>query len=87
MKSEDELGKYYYHTIGHSLGLDAHDPCDKSLPIKSGMALTVEPGLYIKELNIAIRIEDNVLVTDAGCDILTSDIIKKAEDIEKYMHK
>ncbi|NMC55766.1 MAG: aminopeptidase P family protein [Eubacteriaceae bacterium] len=87
MKTQDELGKYYYHTIGHSLGLDAHDPCDKSLPIKSGMVLTVEPGLYIKELNIGIRIEDNVLVTDTSCDILTSDIIKKAEDIEKYMHK
>jgi Xaa-Pro aminopeptidase len=85
LKSEDELGKYYYHTIGHSLGLDAHDPCDKSLPIKSGMALTVEPGLYIKELNIAIRIEDNVLVSQTGCEVLTKDIIKKAEDIEKYM--
>jgi Xaa-Pro aminopeptidase len=82
---QEDLSNYYYHTIGHSLGLDAHDVCDKSLPIKSGMVITVEPGLYIKELNIGVRIEDDVLVTDFGCEVLTSEIIKKTEDIESFM--
>lgn len=85
LKQAKDINKYYYHTIGHSLGLNAHDPCDKSVPFKSGMVITVEPGLYIKELNIAIRIEDDVLVTDTGCIVLTQNIIKNADDIEKFM--
>jgi Xaa-Pro aminopeptidase len=85
LKQARDINKYYYHTIGHSLGLDAHDPCDKSIPFKSGMIITVEPGLYIKELNIAIRIEDDVLITDTGCIVLTQSIIKSADDIEKFM--
>jgi Xaa-Pro aminopeptidase len=85
LKQAKDINKYYYHTIGHSLGLDAHDPCDRLIPFKAGMVITVEPGLYIKELNVAVRIEDDVLITDAGCIVLTQNIIKTADDIEKFM--
>lgn len=77
--------KYYMHSIGHSIGLDTHDPSLNYLPIKEGMTLTVEPGLYIEEEEIGIRIEDNVLVTKDGCINLSENIIKEVKDIEEFM--
>lgn len=82
-----EVIKYYYHSIGHSLGLDTHDPTDHSLPIQEGMVITVEPGIYIEEEGIGVRIEDDVLVTKDGRINLSSDIIKEVEDIENFMKK
>jgi Xaa-Pro aminopeptidase len=85
IKEDQEISKYYYHSIGHLIGLDTHDPGLSDWGIKSGMTLTVEPGLYIEEEGIGIRIEDNVLITDDGCVNLSSDIIKEINDIEKFM--
>lgn len=80
-----ELRKYYFHSIGHSLGLDVHDPSPASKGIETGMVITIEPGLYIPEENIGIRIEDDILITNDGAIVLSNDIIKEVEDIEKFM--
>ena len=82
----DAVSKYYYHGVSHALGLETHDAGRHNEGLLSlGMVLTVEPGLYIEEENIGIRIEDNILVTENGCEVLSKDIIKEISDIEKYM--
>ena len=87
IKEEEEVSKYYWHSIGHSLGLDTHDVemPNRNTVFKEGMVWTVEPGIYIAEEGIGIRIEDDVLVTSDGVDVLTKNMIKSVEDIEKYM--
>ncbi|WP_102275525.1 aminopeptidase P family protein [Cytobacillus massiliigabonensis] len=86
IKEETEISEYYYHGVSHFLGLDTHDVGSyKDLVLKPGMVLTVEPGLYIADEEIGIRIEDDVLVTEEGHEVLTKDIIRSVEDIEAYM--
>lgn len=83
---------FYMHNSGHWLGMDVHDvggykedhKCRKLIP---GMVLTVEPGLYLCDKKIGIRIEDDILVTEEGCKILTSAVPKTVSDIEKLMKK
>jgi Xaa-Pro aminopeptidase len=92
--------RFYMHRTGHWLGLDVHDAGEyrsgaEWRTLAAGMALTVEPGCYIRPgedipeafWNIGVRIEDDVLVTAAGCDILTIDTPKKIADIEALMRK
>ena len=86
IKEKEEIGKYFYHSIGHFLGLDVHDIGQYNLPIEEGMVLTIEPGLYIKEEGIGIRIEDDILVTKDGAINLSDNIIKEIKDIEEYMN-
>lgn len=62
-----ETNPYFPHSIGHFLGLDTHDVGDSDIPLVPGMVLTIEPGIYISEEGIGIRIEDDYLVTDTGC--------------------
>lgn len=85
----DEVQKYYWHSIGHSLGLDTHDidSNNRDTIFKEGMVWTVEPGIYIEEEGIGIRIEDDVLVTSDGVEVLTKNMIKSVEEIEKFMRK
>lgn len=82
---EGGLEKYYYHSIGHFIGLDTHDPGLAEIKFKPGMALTIEPGIYIEEEGIGVRIEDNCLITDSGAVNLSKNIIKEIEDIERFM--
>jgi Xaa-Pro aminopeptidase len=90
--------RFYMHRTGHWLGLDVHDAGDykrngKWRELKPGMVLTVEPGCYVRRAkdvpqkfwNIGVRIEDDVLVTAKGREVLTSAAPKKIEDIEKLM--
>jgi len=91
--------RFYMHRTGHWLGLDVHDVGEyrvdgKWRKFEPGMVLTVEPGLYIpnnskgvakKWWNIGVRIEDDVLVTRKGCDVLSRDVPKKVIEIERLM--
>ncbi|MDD5182652.1 MAG: aminopeptidase P family protein [Bacilli bacterium] len=85
IKEDQEFRKYYYHSIGHFIGLDTHDPGLHDVTFKEGMVMTVEPGIYIEEENIGVRIEDNILITKEGNINLSKDIIKEVKDIEKIM--
>jgi Xaa-Pro aminopeptidase len=76
------LGKYFTHGLSHDVGLDVHDSADYNLPLKAGMVITVEPGVYIPEENIGIRIEDVVLVTEGGGKVLSEALPKDPDAIE-----
>jgi len=87
IKEESEIGNYYYHSVSHFLGLDTHDVGNyKDLILQPGMVLTVEPGLYIAEEGIGIRIEDDVVVTEEGHEVLSKDIFRSVEEIEAFMN-
>lgn len=95
----NEHRKYYPHGIGHWLGMDVHDSGlymikGEARPIEAGMVFTIEPGLYIpandmtapEELRgIGVRIEDNILVTEKGCENMTAGVPKEVDEIEKLM--
>ncbi len=85
IKEENEISKYYYHGLGHALGLDVHDVGNFTKPFQVGQVITVEPGLYIAEEGIGIRIEDNIVLTKDGCINLSESIIKEVADIEAYL--
>ena len=82
IKKEEDIAHIYYHNVGHHLGLDTHDPISRDLPLEPGCVITVEPGLYIQELGIGIRIEDDVLITETGAENLSIDIPKSIHAIE-----
>ncbi|MFZ9196813.1 MAG: aminopeptidase P N-terminal domain-containing protein [Bacilli bacterium] len=82
IKTAEDIGSIYYHNVGHHLGLDTHDPIGREIPLEPGCVITVEPGLYIKELGIGIRIEDNILITEQGCENLSIEIPKSIEELE-----
>jgi Xaa-Pro aminopeptidase len=79
------LGEYFVHGLGHYLGLEAHDVGDYHLPLQAGAVITAEPGIYIPEEGIGARIEDDLLITDDGCRVLSEAIPKTIEDIEEAM--
>ena len=78
-------GEYFIHGTGHFLGLDVHDAGNYDLPLKAGVVITVEPGIYIPEEGIGIRIEDDILVTKDGPVLLSGHIPRTVEDIERTM--
>ena len=77
--------KYLYHGISHHLGIDVHDLGTKTEPIKAGMVFTVEPGIYIEEEQMGVRIENNIWITANGNKDLFKNIPIKAEEIERLM--
>jgi Xaa-Pro aminopeptidase len=77
--------KYLYHGISHHLGLDVHDLGPRTEPLKAGMLLTVEPGIYIEEEQIGVRIENNVWITRNGNKDLFKNIPITVEEIEANM--
>lgn len=75
----------YIHGTSHHLGLDVHDTADYGMPLQPGMVITVEPGIYLPDLQIGIRIEDDVLVTRDGCRILSQQIPRERKAVEAWM--
>lgn len=82
-----KVSDYYWHSVSHMLGLETHDVQLSDYKLQSGNVFTVEPGLYLEEEAIGIRIEDDVLVTEDGCINLSKEIIKTVEEIEAFMAK
>jgi Xaa-Pro aminopeptidase len=86
-KEDRTLGRYFIHGISHQIGLDVHDPGDRTIPLKPGMVISDEPGIYIPEENLGVRIEDDVLVTADGHKLLTERLPRTTDEIEKLMAK
>lgn len=84
-KNNRAYRKYLYHGISHHLGLDVHDLGDKHQPIRAGMVFTVEPGIYIAEEQMGVRIENNVWITAKGNIDLMKNIPITVEEIETKM--
>ena len=79
--------KYLYHGISHHLGIDVHDLGTRTEPIQPGMVFTVEPGIYIKEEGMGVRIENNIWITKTGNQDLFKNIPIKADEIEALMRR
>jgi Xaa-Pro aminopeptidase len=79
--------KYFTHGIGHFLGLDVHDVGDYKRPLQAGDVITIEPGIYIRDENIGVRIEDNYWIVPDGSICLSENLPKSADDIELIMQE
>lgn len=84
LRDENEIGQYYFHGVSHYLGLDTHD-VGEYRELEPGMVLTVEPGLYLKEKGLGVRIEDDVAITADGVEVLSVGIPKEARAMERWM--
>ncbi len=78
------MSKYLPHEVSHHVGLDVHDATAPA-PLAPGMVITVEPGIYISKENLGVRIEDTVLVTEKGVEVLSGALPREPEEIEKAM--
>src|SRR3989339_694365 len=91
VKNEDQENrayrKYLYHGISHHLGIDVHDLGTRTAPIKAGMLFTIEPGIYIEEEQMGVRIENNFWITKNGNTDLMKNIPITVEEIESYMKR
>ena len=88
IEKEEEIGKYYMHGVSHHLGIDVHDvTVDSNKKLRPGAIITDEPGLYIDEWEIGIRIEDDLLITEDGAICLSEEIMRDADEIEAFMAK
>jgi Xaa-Pro aminopeptidase len=79
------LGQYYIHGLGHNIGLDVHDPGEACKALEPGQVVTIEPGIYIPEENLGVRIEDDVLITETGYKFLSERLPRDPAEIEKVM--
>jgi Xaa-Pro aminopeptidase len=87
-KQGKPLGQYFIHGLGHHVGLNVHDANDANAPLDKGMVFTIEPGIYIPEENLGVRIEDDFHVGEDGkLECLSCAVPKAAEEVEKAMAK
>ena len=84
-KQGKPLGQYFIHGLGHHIGLNVHDVGDTCRRLEPGMVITIEPGIYIPEENLGVRIEDDVLVTETGGKVLSEKLTRDPSEIERIM--
>jgi Xaa-Pro aminopeptidase len=84
-KQGNTLERYFIHGLGHWLGMDVHDVGDYSKPVPAGAVITIEPGIYIPDEKLGVRIEDNYLVTETGLVKMSGKIPSEADEIERLM--
>ncbi|MEE9577401.1 MAG: Xaa-Pro peptidase family protein, partial [Gemmatimonadota bacterium] len=77
--------EHFVHGVGHWLGMDVHDVGEYTVPLEAGMVLTVEPGIYLTDEEIGVRIEDDVLVTESGYELLSGASPRDPDEIEALM--
>jgi Xaa-Pro aminopeptidase len=77
--------RYFVHGLSHWLGMRVHDVGDYRMTLEPGMVLTIEPGIYLPEENLGVRIEDDVLITESGAEVLSNGAPRTTEDIERLM--
>jgi len=87
IKEPQDYKKYYMHSVGHHLGMDTHDLGTRDSILEKGMVITIEPGIYIPEENIGVRIEDDILVTEDSYKNLSYMIPKEVEELEALRQK
>ena len=87
LADQDQLMQVALHRIGHSLGLDVHDPQKPDQPLPPGAVITIEPGVYLKDRGIGIRIEDNLVLTENGAEVLSDGIPKEIPAILQWMEE
>ena len=75
----------YFHSLGHFVGLNVHDAGLAREPLQAGMVITIEPGIYLSDEQIGIRIEDDILVTQDGCEVLSQSLPREIDEIEAFM--
>jgi len=80
----EALGQYFIHGLGHHIGLNVHDP-GPPIPLKPGMVVTFEPGIYIPDEKLGVRIEDDILITETGMVNLSARLPRTIAEIEKFM--
>ncbi len=81
----EPLDKYFIHGLGHPVGLDVHDPTDPQLVLKENMVITIEPGIYIPEESLGVRIEDTILVTKDGYKNMSGALPRDPSEIERAL--
>lgn len=80
-------GQYFPHGIGHYLGLDVHDVGDYSQPLQEGDVITIEPGIYIPQEKLGVRIEDNYWIVKGGAVCLSEDLPRRPQDVEQFVQR
>ncbi|MCI7570937.1 MAG: M24 family metallopeptidase [Clostridiales bacterium] len=86
IRDDSEVSKYYYHGVFHSLGLDTHDSCDRTV-YEPGMVVTCEPCLHVAEEGIGIRLENDILITDGEPEDFIADRLLDIAEIEELMSR
>lgn len=76
---------YFIHGLGHMIGMDVHDVGPGNAPLRPGMVFTIEPGIYLPGERLGVRIEDDVLVTETGYELLSAGLPRRAEEVEAVM--
>lgn len=85
--ADSDVCTYYWHSVSHHMGMDVHDLSIRELPLEPGMVITVEPGLYVERWGIGFRLEDDVVVTGDGCEVLSAGIPREWKEITETIGK